>query len=36
MAAIVGNLGPSPRNLVIMPIDLKHMLLRMTSTMTKK
>ena len=26
----------SPRNLVIMPIDLKHMLRRMTSTMTKK
>ena len=39
MAVIIGNLGPfdeRSENLVIMPIDLKHMLRRMTSTMTKK
>ena len=40
MAVIIGKiwvlLTRGPRNLVIMPIDLKHMLRRMTSTMTKK
>ena len=40
MAVIIGKiwvlLTRGPRNLVIMPIDLKHMLRRMTSTITKK
>ena len=40
MAVIIGKiwvlLTRGPRNLVIMPIDLKHMLRRMTSTMAKK